>query len=105
MLANFLRNTHNYNLRSGSKLLLPNVKTVFKGKNSISYFGSLIWNFIPFELRKASSYQILDQTQKNGDGQTASVDYTKTQYIFLVGQMYYWLFYFIASFIYCVDSV
>ena len=64
MLANFLRNTHNYNLRSGSKLLLPNVKTVFKGKNSISYFGSLIWNFIPFELRKASSYQIFRSDTK-----------------------------------------
>ena len=54
----FLRNNHNYNLRSESELLLPNVDTVFKGQNPISYFGSVIWNSIPFELRKASSYQI-----------------------------------------------
>ena len=54
----FVRNNHNYNLRSESELLLPNVNTVFKGQNSISYFGSVIWNSIPFELRKASSYQI-----------------------------------------------
>ena len=54
----FVRNNHNYNLRSESELLLPNVNTVFKGQNSISYFGSVMWSSIPFELRKASSYQI-----------------------------------------------
>ena len=54
----FVRNNHNYNLRSESELLLPNVDTVFKGQNSVSYFGSVIWNSIPFEIRKASSYQI-----------------------------------------------
>ena len=32
----FVRNNHNYNLRSESELLLPNVNTVFKGQNSIS---------------------------------------------------------------------
>ena len=35
----FVRNNHNYNLRSESELLLPNVDTVFKGQNSVSYFG------------------------------------------------------------------
>ena len=45
----FVRNNHNYNLRSESELLLPNVNSVFKGQNSISYFGSVIWNSIPFE--------------------------------------------------------
>ena len=54
----FVRNNHNYNLRSESELLLPNVNTFFKGQNSISYFGSVIWNSIPLKLRKASSYQI-----------------------------------------------
>ena len=54
----FVRNNHNYNLRSEPELLLPNVNSVFKGQNSISYFGSVKWNSIPFELRKASSYQI-----------------------------------------------
>ena len=54
----FVTNNHNYNLRSESELLLPNVSSVSKGQNSISYFGSVIWNPIPFKLRKASSYQI-----------------------------------------------
>ena len=52
-LSEFLvRNNHNYNLCFESELLLPNVNTVFKRQNSISYFGSIIWNSIPSELRK-----------------------------------------------------
>ena len=54
----YVRNNHNYNLRSESELLLQNVNSVIKGQNFISYFGSVTWNSIPFELRKASSYQI-----------------------------------------------
>ena len=60
----FVRNNHNYNLRSESELLLPNVNTVFKGQNPVSYFGSVTWNSIPFELRKASSYQIFRSEKK-----------------------------------------
>ena len=54
----FVGDNHNYNLRSESELLLPNLNSVFKGQNYISYFGSVIRNYIPFELGKASSYQI-----------------------------------------------
>ena len=56
--AFFVRNNHNYNLRSESELLLPNVNTVFSGQNSISYFRSVIWNSTSFKLRKASYYQM-----------------------------------------------
>ena len=45
----FVRNNHNYNLRSESELLLPNVNTLLKVQTSISCFGSVIWNSIPFE--------------------------------------------------------
>ena len=41
-----LRNNHNYNLRCKSELTVPSVNTVFKGQNSISYFGSVIWNSV-----------------------------------------------------------
>ena len=34
----FVRNNHNYDLSYESELLQPNVNTVFKGQNSISYF-------------------------------------------------------------------
>ena len=57
-MQNTLRNNHNYNLRSESELLLPIANTVFKGQNSISYFGSVIWSSIPFELTKTSFYLI-----------------------------------------------
>ena len=49
----FVRNNNNYNFRSKKS----NVNSVFKGQNSVSYFGSVVWN-LSFELRKASSYQI-----------------------------------------------
>ena len=42
----FVRNNHNYNLRARSELTIPSINTVFKGQNSISYFGSVIWNSI-----------------------------------------------------------
>ena len=35
----FVRNNDNYNLRSRSELTVPSINTVFKGQNSISYFG------------------------------------------------------------------
>ena len=38
----FVRNNHNYNLRSRSELIVPSINTAFKGQNSISYFGSVI---------------------------------------------------------------
>ena len=38
----FIRNYHNYNLRSKSELTVPIINTIFKGQNSISFFGSVI---------------------------------------------------------------
>ena len=40
----FVRNNSNYNLRARSELTVTNINTVFKGKNSISYFVSVICN-------------------------------------------------------------
>ena len=54
----FVRNYHNYNLRSKSELTVPSINTVFKGQNSISYFGSVIWNSIPAELRGINPFQV-----------------------------------------------
>ena len=54
----FVRNNHNYNLRSRSELTVPSINTVFKGQNSISYFGSVIWNSIPAEYRGINSFQV-----------------------------------------------
>ena len=37
---------HSYNLRSKSKFVVPSVRTVYNGQNSIQYYGSPIWNMI-----------------------------------------------------------
>ena len=37
---------HSYNLRSKSKFVVPSVRTVHNGQNSIQYYDSLIWNMI-----------------------------------------------------------
>ena len=54
----FVRNNHNYNLRSRSELAIPSINTVFKGQNSISYFASVISNSIPAELREINSFRV-----------------------------------------------
>ena len=54
----FVRNNHNYNLCSKSELTVPSINTAFKGQDSISYFGSVIWNSIPAELREINSFQV-----------------------------------------------
>ena len=56
----FVRNNHNYNLRSKSELTVPSINTVknFKGQKSISHFGSVIWNSIPAKLREINSFQV-----------------------------------------------
>ena len=54
----FVRNNHNYNRRSRSELKVTSINTVFKGQNSVNYFGSVIWNSIPAELRGINSFQV-----------------------------------------------
>ena len=41
-----------YNLRSNSNFLVPNVKSVFHGSDSISYIGPKIWDVVPLELKE-----------------------------------------------------
>ena len=60
----FVRNNHNYNLRSRSELTVPSINTVFKGQTSISHFGSVIWNSIPAELRQINSFQVFKSELK-----------------------------------------
>ena len=37
----FVKNNHNYNLRSRSERTAPSINTVFKDQNSVSYFAEL----------------------------------------------------------------
>ena len=54
----FARNNHNYSLCSKSELTVPSINTAFKGQNSISYFGSVVWNSISAELREINFFQV-----------------------------------------------
>ena len=46
IIEDLLTTYHSYNLRSKSKFVVPSVRTVHNGQNSIQYDGSLIWNMI-----------------------------------------------------------
>ena len=60
----FVRNNHNYNLRSKSELTATSINTVFKGLTSNSYFGSVFWNSIPAKLREINSFQVFKSERK-----------------------------------------
>ena len=53
----FIRNHINYNLRSQSDFVIPQIKTVYNGTNSLRYFGPIIWNLIPKEIKYSDSLE------------------------------------------------
>ena len=108
----FVRNYHNYNLRSKSELTVPSINTVFKGQNSISYFGSIIWNSIPVELREINPFQVFKSEMKPWRPTNCPCRLCKKyikklrfrEYCFLVGQIYMH-FYLVVGFNHSVGSV
>ena len=55
----FTRNNNGYYLHSESDFVIPQIRTVLKGSNSIRYFGPIMWNLIPEELKNITSLNIL----------------------------------------------
>ena len=52
----FALNTNNRaGLRSSSEFLRPRVNTVHFGKDSLQYFGSVIWNIVPSDIKNSVS--------------------------------------------------
>ena len=51
----FVRRESTISLRSKPELVIPSVNSVLKGKNSLKYFGSVIWNSLPIEIREGHS--------------------------------------------------
>ena len=51
----FVENHINYNLHSQSDFVIPKVKTVYKGFNSIWYIGNVIWNLMLKEIKYSDS--------------------------------------------------
>ena len=49
---------HSYNLRSKSKFVVPSVRTVHNGQNSIQYYDPLMWNMIPGYIKNSETLDI-----------------------------------------------
>ena len=49
---------NNYSMRSKYELAVPLVNTVLKGKNSLRYFGPVIWNSIPIDIRCQDNFNL-----------------------------------------------
>ena len=58
----FVKRESTINLRSKPEFGIPSVNSVLKGKNSLRYFGSIIWNSFPIEIRE--DHSILSFTTK-----------------------------------------
>ena len=48
----FVKRESTISLRSKPELVIPSVNSILKGKNSLRYFGSVIWNSLPIEIRE-----------------------------------------------------
>ena len=51
----FTKSNNNNNLRVNSDFVLPSIRTEHYGRNSISYFGPIIWKSLPNEIRNSDS--------------------------------------------------
>ena len=52
------RNSH----QSQQDLVIPSVNSVLKGKNSLRYFGSVIWKSLPNEMRNSETQMTMNTT-------------------------------------------
>ena len=50
--------TYSYNLRPKSKFVVPSVRTVHNGQNSMQYYGPLIWNMIRGYIKDSETLDI-----------------------------------------------
>ena len=48
----FVKRGSTISLRSKPELVIPSMNSILKGKNFLRYFGSVIWNSLPMEIRE-----------------------------------------------------
>ena len=48
----FVKRESTISLRSKPELVIPSINSVLKGKNSLRYFSSVIWNSLPIKIRE-----------------------------------------------------
>lgn len=54
----FFDSSHDLNLESQQNLVIPSVNNVLNGKNSLRYFGSVIRNSLPNEIRNSKTVSL-----------------------------------------------
>ena len=54
-----------FNFKDQYAIHIPSVNTELKGKNSIRYFGAIIWNAIPLNIKKATSLHAFKNSIKS----------------------------------------
>ena len=52
------KSSHHFTLRSQQDLVIPSVNIVLKGNNSLRYFGFVIWNSLPNEIRNSETVSV-----------------------------------------------
>ena len=67
LLANIFQVNNNVRpgLRSHSEFARPTINTVHYGKDSLRYFGSLIWDLIPQDIRESTNLGIFKRKIRN----------------------------------------
>ena len=53
-----IRSNHDFSLRSQQVLVITSVNSALKGKNSTRYFGSVIRNSLPNEIRNSKTVSL-----------------------------------------------
>ena len=59
------RNEQHYGLGKNSQFIIPPIRTVYHGSESISFLGSKIWNILPNRVKNANSFEALKMQIKN----------------------------------------
>ena len=53
-----IRSNRDFSLRSQQVLVITSINSVLKGKNSLRYFGSVIRNSLPNEIRNSKTVSL-----------------------------------------------
>ena len=64
-----------HNLRNNNELVLPRIKTVNFGSESIRYRGPHLWLSLPQDIRNAESLSLFKSKIKSGTVKIALADY------------------------------
>ena len=71
---------NNYNLRHDSHFAIPNVKSVYHGRESLPNLGPRIWNLVPNKLKQLVDIHAFKKETKKWKAEKCPVGYVKLIY-------------------------